>query len=117
MQRVVYQLNVGDPETQLKALKYAQNQIDAVGGRANIELHIVLFDAGVSILQTEDAKINSNIDALRALGVKFAVCNNTLKNKNIDYRTLKDVREVDIVPSGVAEIAFLQRRGYSYMKP
>ena len=50
--------------------------------------------------------------------VKFQVCNNTLRGKKIDYETdLFDVNENDIVPSGVAELARLQQKGYTYIKP
>lgn len=115
-QRVIYQLNDGDQEKQIKTMKYALNHIETIG-RAHIEMHIVLFDGGISVLQSDQVKVNTMVDELRANGVKFAVCNNTLKNKNIDYKTLRHVRETDVVPSGVAEIAFLQQRGYGYIKP
>ena len=45
-------------------------------------------------------------------GIAFNVCANTLKGKKLNYKTdLYDVSEKDIVPSGVAEIAHLQRSG------
>ncbi|MBI3574655.1 MAG: hypothetical protein HY083_03230, partial [Gammaproteobacteria bacterium] len=46
------------------------------------------------------------------------VCANTLKGKKLNYKTdLYDVSEKDIVPSGVAEIAHLEKQGYTYLKP
>jgi hypothetical protein len=68
-------------------------------------------------LQSDDEKMNAAIDNLRQQGVKFAVCNNTLKAKNIDWHSLHDVKETDIVPAGVAELAFLQQHGFAYIKP
>jgi intracellular sulfur oxidation DsrE/DsrF family protein len=39
-------------------------------------------------------------------------------NKKINYKNdLFDVSEKDIVPSGVAEVATLQQKGYVYIKP
>jgi hypothetical protein len=116
MQRVVYQLNTGDEQEQLQIIKYANNHMQTVG-KGNIELEVVIFGAGISLVQSEDEKLNKAINDLRANGVKIAVCNNTLRNKNIDWRTLNGVKETDIVPSGVAEIAFLQQRGWAYLKP
>jgi hypothetical protein len=71
----------------------------------------------MSLLQSNDEKLNKAVDDLRAKGVKIAICNNTLRNKNIDWHSLHGVKEVDIVPGGVAELAFLQQRGFAYIKP
>jgi len=116
MQRVAYQLNIGDEQEQLQIIKYANNHMQTVGN-GNIELQVVVFGAGISLVQSEDEKLNKAINNLRANGVKIAICNNTLRNKNIDWRTLKGVKEADIVPGGVAELAFLQQRGWAYLKP
>jgi hypothetical protein len=115
-QHVVYQLNTGDDAEQLQVLRNANNHIQTVG-KSNIELRVVVFAGGVSVLQSDDEKMNAAIDNLRQQGVKFAVCNNTLKAKNIDWHSLHGVKETDIVPAGVAELAFLQQRGFAYIKP
>ena len=49
----------------------------------------------------------------------FQVCANTVKGRKVDvYGDLHDVDEKqDIVPSGVAELAHLQAKGYTYIKP
>lgn len=55
---------------------------------------------------------------LKGQDVGFEVCNNTLKGRKIDYKQdLWDVNAEDIVPSGVAELAILQSKGYVYIKP
>jgi intracellular sulfur oxidation DsrE/DsrF family protein len=55
---------------------------------------------------------------LKKDGVDFEVCKNTLVGKKINYKSdLFDVSEKDIVPSGVAEVAILQHKGYAYIKP
>ena len=61
----------------------------------------------------------SKIDNLKDQGVAFQVCANTVKGRKVDvYGDLHDVDEKqDIVPSGVAELAHLQAKGYTYIKP
>lgn len=59
---------------------------------------------------------NIKMEELMAKGVEFKVCNNTLKSRNIDPKTV--VPGAKIVPSGVAEIGRLQTyEGYVYLKP
>ncbi len=115
-QRVAYQMNTGDDQEQLQIIKYANNHIQTIG-REQIELQVVVFGAGMSLLQSNDEKLNKAVDDLRAKGVKIAICNNTLRNKNIDWHSLHGVKEADIVPGGVAELAFLQQRGFAYIRP
>ena len=47
--------------------------------------------------------------------MEFRVCNNTLKSRHIDPKRV--IPEATIVPSGVAEIARLEKEGYVYLKP
>ncbi len=62
--------------------------------------------------------MQATITGLKTQGVQFNVCANTLKGKNIDAsHDLYDVKEGDIVPSGVAQLAILQGQGFAYIKP
>lgn len=115
-QKVAYQMNTGDDQEQLQIIKYVNNHMQTVG-KENMEVQVVVFGAGMSLLQSGDEKLNKAIDGIRANGVKIAICNNTLRNKNIDWKTLYGVKESDIVPGGVAELAYLQQKGFAYIKP
>lgn len=115
-QKVVYQLNTGDEQEQLQVLRNVSNHIQVIG-QEHIVLQIVVFAGGMSALQSDDDKMRQAFDKLRQQGVKVAVCNNTLKAKNIDWHTLYQVKESDIVPAGVAELAYLQQKGFAYIKP
>ena len=65
-----------------------------------------------------DDAMQAKISGLKNQGVGFSVCANTLKGKKISYEDdLYDVSKADIVPSGVAELAYLQSKGYTYIKP
>ncbi|MEQ1437917.1 DsrE family protein [Fontimonas sp. SYSU GA230001] len=56
------------------------------------------------------------VEELQADGVKFKVCNNTLIARHIEREQVLD--DIEIVTSGVAELARLQsRERYAYIKP
>ncbi|MFP5419220.1 MAG: DsrE family protein, partial [Gammaproteobacteria bacterium] len=56
------------------------------------------------------------VQGLKAKGIDFRVCNNTLVSRKIDPKTV--LPEASIVPSGVAEIGRMQaKEGYVYLKP
>lgn len=118
-QKVVYHVNSDDPKILKAAVGNVQNHINAVG-KDNIDLKVVMHGNGLALLQVakEDQDMKSKVDSLKLQGIGFQVCANTLKGKKLNYKTdLYDVSEKDIVPSGVAEIAHLQKLGYTYVKP
>ena len=115
-QKVVYQLNTSDVDMQVQILRNINNHVRAVGVD-NMDLKVVVFAGGMSALETSKPEIVSALENLRSQGVEFPICNNTLKARNVDWRTLKDVKETDIVPAGVAELAYLQSKGYIYVRP
>lgn len=118
-QKVVYHVNGSDAKEQKATLRNIQNHINAVG-KDNLELRVVMHGGGVSMLQTaqKDEDMKGSIEKLKLQGIQFNVCANTLKGKKLNYKSdLYDVSEKDIVPSGVAEIAALQQKGFVYVKP
>ena len=60
-----------------------------------------------------EPKLKEAIDAARAAGVQFNVCNFSLKGMNQDWHALYGVRETDIVPSGFGEVAWLGNHGWA----
>ena len=56
------------------------------------------------------------VDQLSAKGVQFRICQNSMNALKLTKQDLID--KVEVVPSGVAEIARLQaREGYVYIRP
>ena len=56
------------------------------------------------------------VDQLTAKGVRFRICQNSMNALKLTKQDLID--KVEVVPSGVAEIARLQaREGYVYIRP
>ncbi|OGI40387.1 MAG: hypothetical protein A2V91_03005 [Candidatus Muproteobacteria bacterium RBG_16_64_10] len=118
-QKVVYHVNADDDKTLNAAMGNIQNHINAVG-KENIDLRVVMHGNGLALLQKakDNQDTKSKVDKLKMQGVAFNVCANTLKGKKLNYKSdLYDVSEKDIVPSGVAEIAHLQKLGFTYVKP
>lgn len=121
-QKVVYHINGNggeDDKAYRGALRNVQNHINAVG-RDNIEVKVVLHGNGVGLLQNamENEQLQMDVTSLRGQNVVFLVCNNTLTGRDISYEEdLFEVFEDQIVPSGVAELSYLQGQGYTYVKP
>ncbi len=114
--RVVY--HVDDAAVQaLKALRNVRNHLD-VDPQAQIT--VVTHANGVDFL-LEGAKDRNGgeyagpVAALKARGVRFEVCEITLKNR--DLKKDQFIQEADFTPSGVVRIAKLQKAGAAYIKP
>ena len=119
VQKVVYHINYNDEKQLNAALGNAKNHIAAIG-KDKIDMKIVMHGPGVDLLKiaNTDLGVQQKVILLKNDGVDFEVCKNTLVNKKINYKDdLFDVSEKDIVPSGVAEVAILQQKGYAYIKP
>ena len=52
---------------------------------------------------------------LKSRGVKFEVCEITLKNRGLKKEQF--IMEADFTPSGVVSITKLQHQGYAYLRP
>lgn len=130
-QKIVYHINYDNPKKQAGALRNIQNHINAVGAE-NMDLRVVLHGHGLALLVNPDSLENlpkfkhanatdtmtGKIDGLKNQGVSFKVCANTIKGRNVNMEDdLYNVTQADIVPSGVAELAHLQKLGYTYIKP
>ena len=117
--KVVY--HIDDAATQAtKGLRNIRNHLDV---EPKTQIMVVTHADGVDFLMdgAKDAK-NPNIDyaalvsALKARGVKFEVCEITLRNRNLKKEQFN--MDAEFTPSGVARIAKLQTRdGYAYIKP
>jgi len=114
--KVVYHVN--DAANATAALRNIGNHLE-VNPKAKIV--VVTHALGVDFLMDGKKDGNGNpfnipIESLKARGVKFDVCEITLRNRKLDRKLF--IPEATFVPSGVAEITRLQQReGYAYLKP
>lgn len=117
--KVVY--HIDDYEAQAtKGLRNVRNHLDVA---PDTKIMVVTHANGVDFLMegAKDKK-NPNIDyaslvsALKARGVRFEVCEITLRNRNL--RKDQFSMDAEFTPSGVARIGQLQsREAYAYIKP
>jgi intracellular sulfur oxidation DsrE/DsrF family protein len=113
---VVY--HIDDTTTQaLKGLRNIRNHLDVDPGA---KITVVTHANGVDFL-VEGAKdrngnpYDATVAALVNRGVKFEVCEITLKNR--DLKKEQFIPDAGFTPSGVVRIAKLQRQGFAYIKP
>jgi len=101
----------------LKGLRNIRNHLD-VDPAAQIV--VVTHADGVDLLM-EGAKAGDGTEfaplvaALKNRGVRFEVCEITLKNRNLKKEQF--ILDADFTPSGVVRVAKLQKQGYAYIKP
>lgn len=117
--RVVY--HIDDAETQAtKGLRNVRNHLDVA---PDTKVVVVTHANGVDFLM-EGAKDKKNRDidyaslvsALKARGVRFEVCEITLRNRNLKKEQF--IMDAEFTPSGVARIGQLQsREKFAYIKP
>ena len=82
-------------------------------------MRFVLQGDGIELLQdaTRNPDLAATIDQLRAKGVRFLVCRNTLIGRELDpFTALHGVKAEDIVSAGVAEVTALQMQGFAYLR-
>ena len=119
-QKVVYHITEGDSwlrHHSIQVLQSITNHVNAVA-REKREIRVVLQGGGLDLLYNAktDKTLSSMVDRLKAEGVRFVVCRNTLISRHLDYQELYDVNDSDIVAAGVAEAARLQGIGFAYLK-
>ena len=113
---VVYHIDNAEVQA-LKGLRNVRNHLD-VDPKAQIT--VVTHADGVDFLM-EGAKDKNGslyagpVAALVNRGVKFEICEITLKNRNLKKEQF--LQEASFTPSGVVRIAKLQQQGASYIKP
>ncbi len=117
--KVVYHIDNASAQA-TKGLRNIRNHLDTV---PSTKVVVVTHADGVDFLfdGAKDPK-NPNVDygslvsALKSRGVRFEVCEITLKNRNLKREQFS--LEAEFTPSGVVRVTQLQgREGYSYIKP
>ena len=113
---VVYHLDDTSAQA-LKGLRNIRNHLDTDPGA---KVTVVAHAFGVDFLlegmkDRSEAPFALMVAALTARGVKFEVCEITLKNRNLKKKQF--IQEVDFTPSGVVRLARLQKQGAAYIKP
>ncbi len=116
---VVYHIDNAEAQA-TKGLRNIRNHLDVA---PDTKITVVTHANGVDFLmEGAKDKASPNVDyaalvnALKARGVKFEVCEITLKNRNLTKNQF--ILDAEFTPSGVVRIAQLQsREKFAYIKP
>ncbi|MDO5692984.1 MAG: DsrE family protein [Pseudomonadota bacterium] len=117
--KVVYHIN--DAAAQATAgLRNIRNHLDVA---PKTQIVVVTHAEGIGFLRegakdgkNPDIDYNALVNALKSRGVRFEICEITLRGANLKKEQF--TMDADFVPSGVARITALQsREGFAYIKP
>lgn len=117
--KVVYHIDNAEAQA-TKGLRNMRNHLDVA---PDTKILVVTHADGVDFLM-EGAKDKKNpnieyaslVSALKARGVRFEVCEITLKNRSLSKNQF--VMDAEYTPSGVVRLGQLQvREQYGYIKP
>lgn len=109
--KIVVPITTDDKAIQGMKLRNLENSLDSAakwGGQ--MQNTVVIYSKGMTLLKNPEPETQKKIDALKARGVQFVVCDNSLREQGIDFHQLYHVTDRDIVPSGFAEVAYLQTK-------
>ena len=113
---VVYHVN----DTAAQALSTLRNIRNHLDTDPTAKITVVTHAFGVDFLMEgmkdrNESPFAATVAALVARGVKFEVCEITLKNRNLKREQF--IQEADFTPSGVVRLTKLQKQGFAYIKP
>lgn len=113
--KIVVPVTSADPGVwTFKLRNVANSEKGARQWKGRLDARVVLYGPGLKLLeQPMEPALQATVDQLRAEGVRFDICNNTLKGMNLDWHSLYGVKESDIVPSGFLEVGYLGEHGWA----
>ena len=115
--RIVLQLADGDAETQARALNVANNLIKHYGGPDFVDIEIVAYGPGLSLLYPGNENAE-RITSLLANDVRFVGCLNTVES--IERQTGERpelIPETIFVQTGVAQLVTRAQQGFVVIRP
>ena len=109
--KIVFHLTSSDTLVHKAMVKQINNALTAA---PNAKVEVVCHNNGIEFLTAAKTKQAKGITELKAKGVVFAACENTLRERKIEKKDI--VPEATFVPAGILEVAMKQEKGYSYIK-
>ena len=110
--KIIFQFTNAVDTMQQKAFVNQLKNVTAYWPDAQIE--VVVYNQGLELVMPSKSK---HIDAVKLLiehGVRFVVCENTMKQRNIGKAEF--IPEVEYTPAGIVELVQQQERGWMYIK-
>ena len=109
--KIVIQLTNGDTAVHRATVKQISN---ALVTAPNSKIEVVCHNNGISFLQSAKTLQGDKIKELKAKGVIFVACENTLRERKIEKSEI--VPEAGFVPAGIIEVVDKQTKGWAYLK-
>jgi len=110
--KVVFDLTSDDPLDQRALLRWL-GEISVANPET--EMEVVMYGRGLALVMPErSARIDDVKEALGRTHVSFRVCENSMKNQNVERSQL--LPNVGTVPDGIGEIVAKQTHGWGYIK-
>jgi len=111
--KLVMQVSDNDPAKWNLALNNARN-LQADLGAKNVEIEIVAYGPGISMLKA-DSVVGSRIGEALSSGVRVEACENTMRGQKLAKSDM--LNGIGYVPAGVVEIMQKQQQGWAYLRP
>jgi intracellular sulfur oxidation DsrE/DsrF family protein len=114
---IVLQISDRDEEVQARVISVANNLIKHYGGPDFVDIEIVAFGPGLSLLYPDNPQ-RERIESLVAADVRFVGCMNTVAT--IERKTgkkLELIPETIPVQTGVAHLVERATQGYVVIRP
>lgn len=109
--KIIWEMSSGDTAQQ----RVLFNQVNNVlAEEPDTKIEVVFHSHSVYAMLKDTGYFKMQINALYKQGVVFAVCNNSLKRRNIDKSRV--IPEAIIVPVAILEIVQKQEEGRAYIK-
>lgn len=109
--KIVFQLTNSDTAVHRATVKQISN---ALAAAPNSKIEVVCHNNGITFLQSAKTLQGDKIKELKARGVIFVACENTLRERKIEKSEI--VSEAGFVPAGIIEVADKQTKGWAYIK-
>ena len=109
--KVVIHLTSNDTLVHKAIVRQMNNLLTAA---PNAKIEIVCHSSGIEFLMAAKTKQAKGIAELKAKGVIFAACENTMRERKIEKSEI--LSEAIYVPAGILEVIMKQEEGYIYIK-
>lgn len=112
--KALYVLNSGDEKKMTGTLRNIKNALEDPRLKGKLEIELIVFGDGVKVYE-KAGLFEQTLKDLQARGVILAQCENTVKERNIDKKTLFDF--INYVPTGNGEIIIRSYQGWAVVHP
>jgi uncharacterized protein len=109
--KMVFHLASDDVKKQGSLTRQINNVLDYW---PDAKIEVVVHSAALEFMMIEKSTLKTAIEESIAKGVTFAVCQNTMKRKNVTEDQI--IKGAIFVPVGIAELVLKQEKGYAYIK-